>query len=142
MKYTRVCEISCIFKRVGWVRDQTGSLAKNKKIRNAKMWNVNANSQLTLRCCGNVVNVDSNIVGTLAPTLWQHSLVDTFKCLSNILWTCRQRCVNIVPMLYFDKNHNVDTICHNFAQHCNTVAPKSCECCVNVVAMSVPNIGE
>ena len=114
-------------------------------------------------------NVGASVVSTSVTKLWQHSNVDTVKHPSNIMWTSKQCCVNVVPTLYFNQNPNISTMLSQhwpnlaniqtmFRQRCaNVVAmPLSklgtdigddvettfSQCCVNDVSMSVPNIGE
>ena len=83
-------------------------------------------------------NVGGNVVSTLVPTLWQYSFVDTFKHPSNTVWTSKQHCVNIVPVLYFNQNPNIAITLANVSQHWDNVEAKLCECCGNVAL----NIGD
>ena len=95
-----------------------------------------ANAPTLCQCCH---NVGANIVSTSVPVLWQRSSVDTFKCPSNVVWMSRQHCVNVVATLYFDQNPNVAT---TLSQHCGQCWPTFRQCCVTVVAASLPNIGK
>ena len=54
--------------------------------------------------------------------------MDTFECPSNVFWTPRQRCVNVVPVLYFEQNPNVVTILANVGQ----IEATLCERCGSV----------
>ncbi len=97
-----------------------------------KNWPYEVNTQLTLQRWHNVVT-------TLVPTLWQRSLVDTFKCPSNVVWPCRQCYVNIESILYFNQNPNVATPLANISQHCDNGVAMFRKCCVNNVGTSLPN---
>ena len=106
------------------------------------------------------------------PTLRQCSNVDTFIHPSNIVWTSRHRCVDVVPTFYCNPNPNFATklsqlwpmlanIQAMLCEFCGNVTPccENCvamslsklgtniettfrQCCVNVVWTSVPNIGD
>ena len=81
-------------------------------------------------------NVDANVLGMLAPKLRRSSFIDTFRNLSNIGFISRQRCVNVVPTLYHDQNHNaasplsLPSIVTTFHQ------------CMNIVKILLPNVGD
>ena len=56
--------------------------------------------QLMLQCSGNVVTISVPTSSQRrSPMLWQRSFVDTFKHTSNIVWTSKQCCANVVSML-------------------------------------------
>ncbi len=74
----------------------------------------------------------------LVPTLWQRSNVDTFKCPSNVVWTSRQCCMNIVLMLYFNQNPNVATMLSQCWLMLANIQAMWCECCGNVAL----NVGD
>ena len=69
----------------------------------------------------------------VSPILWQRSFVYTFKHPSNVVWTSRQHCVNVVVTLYFDQNLNAATTLSRLWWTSANVVTTLCECCGNVV---------
>ena len=86
-------------------------------------------------------NADANVVSTLVPTLWQCSNVDTLNRPSNVVWTSRQGCVNVVPTLHFDQNPNVATMSSQHWPTLGKVETSFRQRCGNVVAILLSILG-